>query len=45
LRNDFDGEYATAIGPVSAPGVVYRVSEPTLLDTFTIRRDGGDAAG
>jgi len=37
LRNDFDGAYATAIGPVSASGELWRLSEPTLLDTFTIR--------
>lgn len=28
------------MGPVPAPGVVWRVREPTLLDTFTIRGDG-----
>src|ERR1700722_15792609 len=39
LRNVFDGEYAAEIGPVSAPGVLCRVSEPTLLDMFTIRGD------
>src|SRR5271170_811284 len=39
LRNVFEGAYAAAMGPVSAPGVVCRVSEPTLLDMFTIRGD------
>jgi DNA-binding transcriptional LysR family regulator len=39
LRKVFDAEYAAEIGPVSAPGVVCRVREPTLLDMFTIRGD------
>src|SRR3954463_7113339 len=39
LRKDFDGAYAAEIGPVSAPGVLCRVREPTLLDMFTIRGD------
>src|SRR3954470_14801728 len=39
LRNVFDGAYAAEIGPVSAPGVVCRVREPTPLDMFTIRGD------
>ena len=40
LRNVFDGEYAAEIGPVSLAGRrVCRVSEPTLLDMFTIRGD------
>src|SRR6478609_841332 len=39
FRNVFDGAYATATGPAvcSAPGPDCRVSEPTLLDMFTIR--------
>ena len=39
LSMDFDGEYATDSGPVSVPGSVCRVREPTLLDMFTIRGD------
>lgn len=39
LRKVFDAKYAVGTGPMSMPGVVCRVSEPTLLDMFTIRGD------
>lgn len=37
LRKVLDAKYAAGIGPMSMPGVVCRMSEPTLLDMFTIR--------
>lgn len=42
LRNVFDGEYAAATGPTanSPPPADCRVSDPTPLDTLTIRGEG-----
>lgn len=47
FRNVFDGAYAAATGPVVVSVAVpdCRVSEPTLLDMFTIRGEAERAAG